>query len=363
MTAPDVTGLTMADLEVLLSSRVRALEAAKWIYGKRPWSSELPEALPKVKREAWNRLRASCSVPEVRVTDRTIASDGTTKFLIELAGGSVETVLIPARDRSTVCVSSQIGCTRSCQFCATATLGFTRSLRAGEIVAQYLIARAHGAERPELSPVTNVVFMGMGEPMDNLDEVLTAVQILTQTPVPQLGNAQVTVSTSGVVPGMRRFLVESKASLALSLNGSTDEQRTRVMPHNKTWPIAELMTVLREHPKRTHFIEYVMFDGVNDSDDDATRVAELLTGIDARLNLIPHNPIDSPIALQSSSAKRIEGFHRVVHAAGAPHHDPLAQGPGCSGRVWSARADPHQASGRREHQVDDHRQVIRSHID
>ena len=316
MTAPDVTGLTMADLEGLLSSRRRAIEAAKWIYGKRPWLPEIPPVIPGVNGEAWGRVRASCTVPEVRVTDRTIATDGTTKFLIEMPGGSVETVLIPARDRSTVCVSSQIGCTRSCRFCATATLGFTRNLRAGEIVAQYLVARAHGAERPELPPTTNVVFMGMGEPLDNLDEVLTAVEILTQIPAPQLGNAQVTISTSGVVPGMRRFLTESKASLALSLNGSTDEQRTRVMPHNKTWPIAELIAVLREHPKRTHFIEYVMFDGVNDSDEDAARVATLLDGLNARLNLIPHNPITSPIALQSSSAERIEAFHRVVHAAG-----------------------------------------------
>ncbi|HEY0250696.1 MAG TPA: 23S rRNA (adenine(2503)-C(2))-methyltransferase RlmN, partial [Kofleriaceae bacterium] len=212
--------------------------------------------------------------------------------------------------------SSQIGCTRSCRFCATATLGFNRNLRAGEIVAQYLLARAHGDERSDLAPATNVVFMGMGEPMDNLDEVLTAVRILTQTPAPQLGRAQVTVSTSGVIPGMRRFLAESTASLALSLNGSTDEQRQRVMPHNKTWPIADLVAVLREYPKRIHFIEYVMFDGVNDADEDAVRVAELLTGINARLNLIPHNPITSPIALQSSSKERIEAFHRITHAAG-----------------------------------------------
>ena len=320
MTASDVTGLTMAKLEDLLASRTRAVAAAKWIYGKRAWSSELPTSLPGVSAEAWGRLRDTCAVPELEVVDRAIARDGTTKFLIHVPGGTVETVLIPARDRSTVCVSSQIGCTRSCRFCATATLGFTRGLRAGEIVAQYLVARAHGAERRELAPATNVVFMGMGEPMDNLDEVLTAVEILTQTPAPQLGHAQVTVSTAGVVPGMRRFLAESRASLALSLNGSTDEQRTRVMPHNKTWPIAELLEVLRAdrvaHPKRIHFIEYVMFDGVNDSDADAARVVELLTGIHARLNLIPHNPIVSPIALQSSSTERIEGFHRVAHAAG-----------------------------------------------
>jgi 23S rRNA (adenine2503-C2)-methyltransferase len=320
VTAADVTGLTVAKLEELLASRTRAVAAAKWIYGTRAWSSEIPTTLPGISAEAWGRLRAASAVPELEVVDRAIAQDGTTKFLVHVPGGTVETVLIPARDRSTVCVSSQIGCTRSCRFCATATLGFTRNLRAGEIVAQYLLARAHGAERPELAPATNVVFMGMGEPLDNLDEVLTAVEILTQTPAPQLGHAQVTVSTSGVVPGMRRFLAESHASLALSLNGSTDEQRTRVMPHNKTWPLAELLEVLRAdrlvHPKRIHFIEYVMFDGVNDSDADAARVVELLTGINARLNLIPHNPIASPIALQSSSAERIEAFHRVVHAAG-----------------------------------------------
>jgi 23S rRNA (adenine2503-C2)-methyltransferase len=305
----DLTGLTVTNLESLLSSRTRALEAAKWIYGKREWSSEIPTRLPGVSPEAWSRVREACATTELEVVDRAIASDGTTKFLIRMAGGTVETVLIPAQHRSTVCVSSQIGCTRSCKFCATATLGFTRSLRAGEIVAQFLIARAHA-----VAPTTNVVFMGMGEPMDNLDEVLTAVEILTQQPAPQLGHSQVTVSTSGIVPGMRRFLAESNASLALSLNGSTDEQRTRVMPHNKTWPIAELVEVLREHPDRTYFIEYVMFDGINDTDEDAMRVVELLRGLEARLNLIPHNPIGSPFA--SSSKQRIEGFHRVVHAAG-----------------------------------------------
>jgi 23S rRNA (adenine2503-C2)-methyltransferase len=220
--------------------------------------------------------------------------------------------MLPAARRSTICVSSQIGCTRSCTFCATAKLGFGRNLRADEIVAQFLIARTFA---PASAPAKNVVFMGMGEPMDNLDEVLTAVEILTQSPAPQLGLAQVTVSTSGVLPGMKRFLAECRCSLALSLNGSTDAQRLAVMPQTRSWPIGDLLALLRAHPERVHFIEYVMFDGINDTDADASRVAELLRGVNARLNLIPHNPIaQSP--LRASPADRIEGFRRVAAAAG-----------------------------------------------
>ncbi|MDQ3367631.1 MAG: 23S rRNA (adenine(2503)-C(2))-methyltransferase RlmN [Myxococcota bacterium] len=311
-----LTGLTVRELEALLASRTRALAAAKWIYGARPWESTIPAALPGIAPAAWARVRAACSMPAVTVTAQAHAADGTIKLLLALTGGAIETVMIPATARSTVCVSSQVGCTRSCKFCATATLGFTRNLTAAEIVAQYLIARTLA---PPGAPASNVVFMGMGEPMDNLDAVLTAVEVLTQAPAPQLGHAQVTVSTSGVLPGMRRFLAESRASLALSLNGSTDEQRTAVMPHNKTWPIAALLDLLREdrtaHPRRVHFIEYVMFDGVNDSDDDAARIVGLLAGINARLNVIAHNPIAGS-SLRASPIARIQAFHRVASAGG-----------------------------------------------
>jgi 23S rRNA (adenine2503-C2)-methyltransferase len=252
----------------------------------------------------------------VRVAETASSADGTIKLLIAVEGGAVETVMIPSTARSTICVSSQIGCTRSCKFCATATLGFGRNLSADEIVAQYLIARMLA---PAHAPAKNVVFMGMGEPMDNLDEVLVAVEVLTQSPAPQLGHAQVTVSTSGVLPGMRRFLAESRGSLALSLNGSTDEQRLTLMPQTKTWPIGALLDLLRGdravHPRRIHFVEYVLFDGVNDSDDDARRVVDLLVGINARVNLIPHNPIaTSP--LQAATTERIAAFHQILSSAG-----------------------------------------------
>ncbi len=308
--------MTLRDLEGLLGSRTRALAAARWIYGTRAWTSEVPAALPGVSREVWSRARGECTLPALEVTRTAVSEDGTTKLLVRLGDQTVETVVIPARGRSTICVSSQAGCTRSCGFCATATLGFARNLAAGEIVAQYLIARALA---PVNAPASNVVFMGMGEPMDNLDAVLAAVEILTQVPAPQLGHAQVTVSTSGVLPGMQRFLAESHASLALSLNATTDAQRTALMPQTRSWPIAALLGLLRDdrlaHPRRVHFIEYVLFDGVNDSDADAARLLELLAGIHARVNLIPHNPITSS-PLRPSPAARIDQFHALIAAGG-----------------------------------------------
>ncbi len=332
-----LAGMTVRALTDLLESRTRALAAAKWIYGDRPWSAELPSSVAGLGAAAWSKLRATCGVSDVHIASQSTAADGTIKLLIAVDGGTVETVMIPTARRSTICVSSQIGCTRSCTFCATATLGFRRNLRADEIIAQFLIARALA---PAAAPATNVVFMGMGEPMDNLDEVLTAVEILTQSPAPQLGRAQVTVSTSGVLPGIKRFLAECRGSLALSLNGTTNAQRLAVMPQTKTWPIEALLDALRADPERLHFIEYVMFDGINDRDDDARRIPELLRGVNARLNLIPHNPIaGSP--LRASPPDRIEAFRRVVAEAGLrtmirwPRGDDISAACGQLARIRS----------------------------
>ncbi len=238
--------------------------------------------------------------------------DRTLKLALRFDAATVETVLIPGQGRSTVCVSSQAGCTRRCDFCATARLGFGRNLRAGEIVAQYLVA---AAAIPECPP-RNVVFMGMGEPLDNLDEVLAAVRALTDT-FPGLSRRHVTVSTAGVLPGMKRFLAESEANLALSLNATTDAIRTRVMPHNRQWPIEALLDLLREdgagRPGRRYFVEYLLLAGVNDSHDDARRLAGLLRGLRAQVNLIPHNGFsDSPYVAPSRGATL--RFQQQLHA-------------------------------------------------
>jgi 23S rRNA (adenine2503-C2)-methyltransferase len=161
--------------------------------------------------------------------------------------------------------------------------------------------------------------MGMGEPMDNLDEVLAAVERLTEAAAPRLAWSHVTVSTSGVLPGMKRFLAESRAHLALSLNATTDEQRERLMPHNRVWPIRDLLGALREDQARgggrEYFVEYVLWDGVNDTPEDAARLVALLSGLRARVNLIPHNPFEGS-ALRPSPEERVRAFQSLVHSAG-----------------------------------------------
>jgi 23S rRNA (adenine2503-C2)-methyltransferase len=310
------SGLGLDDLAARLGSRARALAARRWLCQARPVPAALPERIPGVRGEAWSALRAAAPLPRWSVARRQQAADGTTKLAVELTAGTVETVLIPGPDRSTVCVSSQAGCTRQCRFCATATLGFGRPLDAGEIVLQYLIARA---EAPAGAPARNVVFMGMGEPMDNLDAVLAAVDRLTDEAAPRLAARNVTVSTSGVLPGMRRFLKQSKAQLALSLNATTDALRERLMPHNRAWPIAALLDVLRDDHAgaggRRYFIEYVLWAGVNDAEEDAERLAALLAGLPAHVNLIPHNAYPGS-SLQPPDPARVRAFQLRLQAAG-----------------------------------------------
>jgi 23S rRNA (adenine2503-C2)-methyltransferase len=316
MPAASFTGLPFADLAARLGSRTRALAARKWFYACRPVPASLSERVPGVTPAAWRALRDAAPLPAWRLVERRVSADGTVKYALDLGGTTIETVLIPGRERSTVCVSSQAGCSRHCTFCATATLGFRRQLTAGEIALQYAVANA---DAPADAPARNVVFMGMGEPMDNLDQVLSAVERLTEPGAPQLGASHVTVSTAGVLPGLRRFLHESPACLALSLNATTDEQRERLMPHNRQWPIASLLDALREDARagsgRRYFVEYVLWDGLNDSDDDARRLAGLLEDLPAHVNLIPHNPfLESP--LRPSPPERIECFRRLLADAG-----------------------------------------------
>jgi 23S rRNA (adenine2503-C2)-methyltransferase len=312
------TGLPLAALTQILGSRTRALAARKWLFSQRPVPAALPPRIPGVSAAAWDALRAAAPLPDWRVTERTQSVDGTTKLALALGPppATIETVLIPANGRSTVCVSSQAGCTRECRFCATATIGFSRPLSAGEIVLQYAVA---AAEASLTAPARNVVFMGMGEPMDNLDEVLGALEVLTDAAAPRLGSAHVTVSTSGVLPGMKRFLEESRAHLALSLNATTDAQRERLMPHNRVWPIAALLAALRADAARgtgrRYFIEYVLWRDVNDTDEDARRLVALLAGLPAHVNLIPHNPFDGN-ALEPPPEARVLAFQRVVHDGG-----------------------------------------------
>jgi 23S rRNA (adenine2503-C2)-methyltransferase len=306
--ARDLLASTVADLEGPLESRTRALALRRFVIEERP--RLLPARVAGVAQDAWDRLRSDAFLPAWSEVSRVKSQDGTIKLALRLDDATVETALIPGRGRGTICVSAQAGCTRRCAFCATARLGAGRNLRAGEIVLQYLAA---AAAVPECPP-RNVVFMGMGEPLDNLAAVLAAVRSLTDV-LPGLATRHVTVSTAGVLPGIRRFLAESDANLALSLNATSDELRTRLMPHNARWPIAALLGLLREAgarpPGRRFFIEYVLLAGLNDTDDDAQRLVGLLRGIDAQLNVIPHNPFPGSPYRAPSRAATLRFQHRV----------------------------------------------------
>lgn len=306
----DVLGATASSLAEPLGSATRAEALRRWATSA-PRRS-VPTRLPGVAASTLAALRDRLWFPswEVRTVDES--TDGTTKWAIALGGGAtVETVLIPGAGRATVCVSSQSGCTRKCAFCATATLGFNRNLKAGEIVLQYVVA-AEAARARGLDP-RNVVFMGMGEPLDNLDEVLAAVESLTDV-FPGLSPKRVTVSTSGIAPKIPTFLKRSRASLALSLNATTDEVRTRIMPHNKTWPLQAIFDALRTTPRRV-FIEYVHLPGVNDFADDAVRLGRLLEGLDVHVNVIPHNPFETSVFRAPSRDETLR-FHAMVKAQG-----------------------------------------------
>ena len=302
----------------------------KWLFDVRPLPAVLPGRIPGVSLRAWEALREAAPLPAWRMGDRSQVPDGTTKIALALGQATVETVLIPGDGRSTVCVSCQAGCTQHCSFCATATLGFSQQLTAGEIVLQYAIARA---EAMPSAPARNVVFMGMGEPMDNLDAVLAAVEVLTDDAAPRLSWNHVTVSTSGILPGMRRFLKESRAHLALSLNATTDDQREGLMPQTRLSPIGALLDALRaDHASgsgRRYFIEYVLWQDINDTDEDASRLVALLVDFPAHVNLIPHNPFEGN-TFQPPTEDRVLAFQRRVQQGGVrclirwPRGGPIA---------------------------------------
>jgi 23S rRNA (adenine2503-C2)-methyltransferase len=265
-------------------------------------------------------------VPEV--VSRHVSTDGTRKYLVRIAGGhEVETVYIPEEDRGTLCISSQVGCTLTCSFCHTGTQKLVRNLTAGEIVGQVMLARddlsdwptpGEGmGERPRL--LSNIVLMGMGEPLYNFDAVRDAMKIAMDGEGISLSRRRITLSTSGVVPEIARTAEEIGCMLAVSFHATTDAVRDKLVPINKKWNIATLLDALREYPKLSNSeritFEYVMLKGVNDSDDDARRLVKLIEGIPAKINLIPFN--EWPGApYERSDRARIKAFADIIYKAG-----------------------------------------------
>jgi len=264
-------------------------------------------------------------LPEV--VTRQISADGTRKYLVRIQGGhEVEVVYIPEETRGTLCISSQVGCTLTCTFCHTGTQKLVRNLTAGEIVGQVMLARDDLEEWPEQGQgsikerrVSNIVLMGMGEPLYNFDNVRDAMRVVMDGEGIALGRRRITLSTSGVVPEIARCAEEIGCQLAISFHATTDEVRDKLVPINKKWNIETLLKALRDYPKLSNSeritFEYVMLKDVNDTDADARRLVRLIAGIPAKINLIPFNEWPGT-PYQRSDWERIETFADIVYKAG-----------------------------------------------
>jgi len=267
----------------------RAIQVFTWMYREGTASFEHMENLPRGLREALSK-RYRISSLKLLDTKRS-RLDGTIKYLLKLEDGhAIETVSLPERGRATTCVSSQVGCKRSCSFCASSVLGFERNLTTAEILNEVLFVR-HDTK----SPVTHVVFMGIGEPFDNYRNVMKAVRILNDSDGMNIGARRITVSTCGIVPGIEALSREGlQVELSVSLHAAEDVLRTRLVPVNKRYPIGDLMAACREYTRRTNRIitfEYVLMKGVNCADRDAGKLASLLRGMKCKVNLIACNQI------------------------------------------------------------------------
>jgi 23S rRNA (adenine2503-C2)-methyltransferase len=289
----DILSVSPAGLSAWLEERdiaaYRSGQVLKWVYRHQKDRFEEMTNIAKPIREM---LAGHFRIPRLAVRDTRTSADGTRKYLFELGDGErIETVLIPERDHFTLCVSSQVGCAQNCGFCLTARGGLHRNLTQGEILAQVRDVK-HGLPEPER--LTNLVFMGMGEPLANYENLIGALALICDSDV-GLGFAakRVTVSTAGLVPKMLDFGRDTRASLAVSLNAADDETRSRLMPINRRYPLEALLEACRRYPlppgRRITF-EYILIRGVNDSLDDARRLARLLRPIRCKVNLIPFNP-------------------------------------------------------------------------
>ena len=268
----------------------------------------------------------SISLPAI--VEKKISTDGTRKYLLRLSGGhEIETVFIPETDRGTLCISSQVGCTLTCPFCHTGTQKLVRNLNPSEMIGQVLIAREDLNEWPteqnnrvgQPRKLSNIVLMGMGEPLYNFDAVRDAMNIAMDPAGIALSRRRITLSTSGVVPEIGKVGDEIGCMLAVSFHATTDEVRNKLVPINKRWNISQLLQALRDYPRLSNSeritFEYVMIDKVNDSDEDARRLITLIKGIPAKINLIPFN--EWPGApYKRSSNNRIRAFADIIHNAG-----------------------------------------------
>ncbi len=330
----NLVGLTRAGLrDALLAmgtpekqAKMRVNQVWQWVYF---WGVRDFESMTNLAKNYRAKLAATFEISLPEIVSKQVSADGTRKYLVRIAGGhEVETVYIPEEDRGTLCVSSQVGCTLTCSFCHTGTQKLVRNLTAGEIVGQIMLVRDDLGEWPEPGTGTgdqgprllsNIVLMGMGEPLYNFDNVRDAMKIAMDHEGLSMSRRRITLSTSGGVPEIAKCAEEIGCLMAVSFHATTDEVRDKLVPINKRWNIATLLDALREYPRLSNSeritFEYVMLKDVNDSDEDARRLVKLIAGIPAKINLIPFNEWPgSPY--ERSDWSRIERFADIVHKAG-----------------------------------------------
>ncbi|WP_375688103.1 23S rRNA (adenine(2503)-C(2))-methyltransferase RlmN [Pseudooceanicola sp. LIPI14-2-Ac024] len=304
--------------------KMRLNQVWQWVYH---WGVRDFDAMTNLSKDFRAMLAAKFVIELPEIVSKQVSADGTRKYLVRIAGGhEVEVVYIPEADRGTLCISSQVGCTLTCSFCHTGTQKLVRNLTPGEIVGQIMLARddlgewpVPGAPKDETRLLSNIVLMGMGEPLYNFDNVRDAMKIAMDGEGIALSRRRITLSTSGVVPEIAKCADEIGCMLAVSFHATTDEVRNTLVPINKRWNIETLLDALREYPRLSNSeritFEYVMLKDVNDSDSDARRLVRLIAGIPAKINLIPFN--EWPGApYQRSDWDRIEAFADIVHKAG-----------------------------------------------
>lgn len=305
-------------------ARMRVGQIWQWIYH---WGVRDFAAMTNLAKDYRALLAENFTITLPEIVTKQVSEDGTRKYLVRINGGhEVETVYIPETDRGTLCISSQVGCTLTCSFCHTGTQKLVRNLTAAEIIGQVMLARddldewpTPGAPKDETRLLSNIVLMGMGEPLYNFENVRDAMKIAMDPEGIALSRRRITLSTSGVVPEIARTATEIGCLLAISFHATTDAVRDQLVPINKRWNIATLLDALRDYPNLSNSeritFEYVMLKGVNDTDADARRLVKLIAGIPAKINLIPFN--EWPGApYQRSDEARIRAFADIIYKAG-----------------------------------------------
>ncbi|OGT33420.1 MAG: 23S rRNA (adenine(2503)-C(2))-methyltransferase [Gammaproteobacteria bacterium RBG_16_51_14] len=310
---------SMEDFFIAMGEKsFRATQVLKWIYHRGITDFDQMTNLGKDLRLV---LQAKARISMPVLADEQQSADGTRKWLVRLHDGNcIETVFIPEDDRGTLCISSQAGCPLDCSFCSTAKQGFNRNLTAGEIIGQVWLANqvlGHFEQRRRI--ITNIVFMGMGEPLLNYENVIRAIGLMTDHNGFGLARRRITISTSGIVPVMDRLAAETTVSLAVSLQATNNELRNELVPLNRRYPLEKLMAACRRYANSgtdaSITMEYVMLNGVNDSPAEARQLVKLLHGIPAKINLIPFNPFPDTV-YSRSSPENIEAFRTILMDAG-----------------------------------------------